>query len=64
MKKHAIYGPVSVSVSVSILQTVQSQTGTKVTCVRSVTETKLDRSEFIFRLTPCKCVKRNVWRSI
>ena len=46
------------------MRTVQSQTGTKVTCVRSVTETKLDRPEFIFRLTPCKCVKRNVWRSI
>ena len=46
------------------MRTVQSQTGTKVTRVGSVTETKLDWSEFIFRLTPCKCVKRNVWRSI
>ena len=46
------------------MRMVQSQTGTKVTRVGSVTETKLDRSEFIFRLTPCKCVKRNVWRSI
>ena len=49
------------------MRTVQSQTGTKVTRVVSVTETKLDRSEFIFRLTPCKRMKRNVeekWRSI
>ena len=44
--------------------TVPSQTGTKVTRVGSVTEMKLDRSEFIFRLTPCKHMKRNVWRSI
>ena len=46
------------------MRTVQSQTGTKVTRVGSVTETKLDWSEFIFRLTPCKCVNRSVWRSI
>ena len=46
------------------MRTVQSQTGTKVTRVGSVTETKLDWSEFIVRLTPCKCVDRSVWRSI
>ena len=44
--------------------TVRSQTGTKVTRVRSATEMKSDRSEFIFRSVPCKRMKRNVWRPI
>ena len=46
------------------MRTVQSQTGTKVTRVGSVTEMKLDRSEFILRLTLCKRMKKNVWRAI
>ena len=43
---------------------VQSRTGTEVTGFGSATETKSDRSEFIFRPVPCKRMKRNVQRSI
>ena len=43
---------------------VQSQTGTKITRVGSATDTKSDRSKFIFSPVPCKRVKRNVWRLI
>ena len=46
------------------LRTVQSQTGTKITRVGSATDTKSDRSEFVFRSVPCKRIKRNVWRAI
>ena len=46
------------------MRTVQSQTGTKVTGVGSATDTKSDRSEFIFRRVPCKRLKRNVWKAI
>ena len=46
------------------MRTVQSEIGTKVTRVGSVSNTKSDWSEFIFRLTLCKRMKRNVWRSI
>ena len=46
------------------MTTVQSETGTKVTRVRSATEMKSDRSEFTFRSVPCKRMKRNVWRPI
>ena len=46
------------------MRTVQSQTGTKITHVGSATDTKSDRSEFIFRPVPCKRMKRNVWRAI
>ena len=45
-------------------RTVQSQTGTKVTRVRSATDTKSGLSKFTFRPVPCKRVKRNVWRPI
>ena len=44
--------------------TVQSRTGTKITRVGSATDTKSDRSEFVFRPVPCKRMKRNVWRAI
>ena len=46
------------------MRTVQSQTGTKVTRVRSATDTKSGLSKFTFRPVPCKRVKRNVWRPI
>ena len=46
------------------MRIVQSQTGAKVTRVRSATDTKSGRSEFTFRPVPCKRVKRNVWRPI
>ena len=46
------------------MRTVQSRTGTKITCVGSATRTKSDRSEFVFRPVPCKRMKRNVWRAI
>ena len=46
------------------MTTVQSHTGTKITRVGSATDTKSDRSEFVFRPVPCKCMKRNVWRAI
>ena len=36
----------------------------KVTRVGSATDTKSGRSEFTFRLVPCKHMKRNVWRAI
>ena len=42
------------------MRTVRSQTGTKVTRVRSATETKSNWSEFIFRPVLCECVKWNV----
>ena len=45
-------------------RTVQSQTGTKITRVRSATDTNSDRSEFVFRPVPSKRMKRNVWRAI
>ena len=63
-KKHAIYmDPVWDSFPF-YLRTVQSQTGTKITRVGSATDTKSDRSEFVFRPVPCKHMKRNVWRAI
>ena len=47
------------------MRTVQSRTGTKISRVRSATDTKSDRSEFVFRPIPCKPrMKRNVWRAI
>ena len=48
-KEHAIYGPGLRLVFCFFMRTVRSQTGTKATRVGSVTEMKLDRSEFIFR---------------
>ena len=63
LKKHAIYGPGLRFVSV-LHENSKSQTGTKVTRVRSVTDTISDRSEFIFRLVPCKHMKRNISRPI
>ena len=45
-------------------RTVQSQAGSKITRDGSATDTKSDRSEFVFRLVPCKRMKRNVWRPI
>ena len=44
------------------MRTVRFQTGTKVTRVGSATETKSNRSEFIFRPVPFERMKRNVWR--
>ena len=64
MKEHAIYGPGLRFVSVFYMRMVQSQTGTKVTCVGSVTDTNSGQSEFIFRPVSCKRMKRFVWRSI
>ena len=53
------------------MTTVQSKTGKKITRVGSATDTKTDRSEFVFRPVeermmpvPCKRMKRNVWRAI
>ena len=46
------------------MRTIRSQTGTKVTHVGSSTETKFDRSEFIFRPVPCERMKGNLWRPI
>ena len=45
------------------MRTLQSWTGTQITCVGSATDTKSDRSEFVFRPVPCKHMKRNVWRA-
>ena len=42
------------------MRTVQSRTVTIVTRVGSATDTKSDRSEFVFRPVPCKRMKRNV----
>ena len=47
------------------MRPVQSRTGTKITRVGSATNTKSDRSEFVFRPIPGKPrMKRNVWRAI
>ena len=46
------------------MRTVQSRTITKITRVGSATDTRSDRSEFVFRPVPCKRMKRNVWRAI
>jgi len=46
------------------MRTVQSQTGTKIPPVGSATDTKSDRSEFVFGPVPCKRMKINVWRAI
>ena len=46
------------------MRTVQSRTVTKITRVGSATDTRSDRSEFVFRPVPCKRMKRNVWRAI
>ena len=46
------------------MRPVQSRTGTKITRVGSATDTKSDRSEFVFSPVPCKHMKRNVWRAI
>ena len=43
------------------MRTVQSRTVTKITRVGSATDTKSDRSEFVFRPVPCKRMKRNVY---
>ena len=42
------------------MRTVQSRTVTKITRVGSATDTRSDRSEFVFRPVPCKRMKRNV----
>ena len=42
------------------MRTVRSRAGTKVTRVGSATETKLNRSEFIFRPVLCERMERNV----
>ena len=46
------------------MRTIQSGTGTKITRVGLTTDTKSDRSEFVFRPVPCKSMKRNLWRTI
>ena len=43
------------------MRTVQSRTVTKITRVGSATDTRSDRSEFVFRPVPCKRMKRNVY---
>ena len=43
------------------MRTVQSRTVTKITRVGSATDTRSDRSEFVFRPIPCKRMKRNVY---
>ena len=62
--EHAIYEPGLEIRFLFYMRTVLSDTGTKVTHVRSATERKSDRSEFIFRLVLCKRMKRNVLRPI
>ena len=66
MKKHTIYGPGVIFVSVlHVNGTISHRHENRlVTSVGSPTETKSDWSEFIFRLVPCitKRMKRNVWR--
>ena len=46
------------------MRTVPSLTGAKIPRVLSATDTKSDRSEFVFRPVQCKRMKRNVWRAI
>ena len=41
-----------------------TRTGTKKPLVGSATDTKSDRSEFVFRPVLCKRMKRNVWTAI
>ena len=66
VKKHTIYGPGVIFVSVLILHvngTVSHRHESRlVTSVGSPTETKSDWSEFIFKPVPCitKRMKRNV----
>ena len=43
------------------MRTVQCRTCTKITRVGSATDTKSDRSEFVFRPVPCNRMKRNVY---
>ena len=63
MKKHAIYGPGLRFVSVLHESGTVSDWYENKSCRVSDTP-KSDRSEFIFRPAPCKCIKRNVLRPV
>ena len=63
MKKHAIYGPGLRFVSVLPENGTVSDWYENKSCRVSDTP-KSDRSEFIFRPAPCKCIKRNVLRPV
>ena len=63
MKKHAIYRPGLRFVSVLHENGTVSDWYENKSCRVSDTP-KSDRSEFIFRPPPCKCIKRNVLRPV
>ena len=46
------------------MRTVRTLTGMRISRLGPATETKSDRSEFIFRPVSCQRIKGNVWRSM